>query len=93
MVIENALTPLLRLLKLVPPFGRKLCGIRFDQILLPHLQNKRAVVRLNILKTFIALHETDRDADVVGRTRSAVKGLCQADPAILVQEMVTKFWR
>lgn len=93
LIMENALTPLLRLVKLVLPFGRKLCGLRFEQILLPHLQNKRAVVRLNILKALIALHECDKDADVLGRTRNSVRAVCQADPAILVQEMVSKFWR
>ncbi len=90
MVVENALVPLLRLLKLVPPFGFKLCGLRFEQAMLPHLQNKRAVVRLNVLKTLIVLHQTD--ADVLTRTRSSVRALCQADPAILVKEMVAQFW-
>jgi hypothetical protein len=58
--------------------------------MLPHLQNRRAVVRLNVLKTLIALHHTD--ADVLNRTRSSVRALCQADQAILVKEMVAKFW-
>lgn len=92
-VLGNALVPLLRMLKLLPAFGRKLCGIRFEQLLLSHLQNTSTVLRLNVLKAICALQESDREADVIGRTRSTVKALCRDDPAVLVQEMVKKFWR
>ncbi|KAI9029385.1 kinase-like domain-containing protein [Hyaloraphidium curvatum] len=91
--LENALTPSIKLLKLMPPFASKLCARRFDQLLLQHLQNRRAVVRLNVLKALVALQDADRDIPIIERTRSTVVGNCHSDPAVLVQEMVATYWK